>query len=1087
MNAKRVMAGVPSYSGMVNRERLHRILGCSTRGLIVIAAPAGYGKTVLASQLAHELDGSVVWLQIRGATVEPTRFFQTVCREIQRWGGCLANAGHGGASDPCCERVCMAIAHARPLTLVLDDVGSAADPHELADALSRLRSFGPSPDTVIVTTRAESAEWIASLSPDTVVGAEGLAFSAGEVRAAVGLLGDQDASRQLLEHIVDLSRGHPATVAVLARQATVQPVLADTAGIDLSAHLSVLAKSQLDGGLLETLCALSLLSSGSLSSLETCISRNPQGDLRSIAARIPLIQYPVGPNRSGYGIHALASSVYGSRDFMESVGLDYSDMLNRAIAVLDGHADYYRLFQLVEGSSDLEIAVHVLLRHGSDMVAAGGLCLLESVLELVPTRITLLTPRLLLLQVQILREKMCFEEAISKAAVARDLAEIEEDAEALTEALMLLARLQIDKGLMAEAVLSLERVLTVPVVSREVAATAASYLHLCHSFLGNRVAADANARLAEGAITDCGVGPATRVRVLTSLATTAALMDGSWSDALSLLQAARRVSGAPTTLSIQTDGNIGTAFIETGNLDRGETALEAAVSSSERYGLRMLELSYRDSLALARACRGDYEGARALMEDAMKGCAELGDSMELSRQYAYTAMFARAAGWHDESLQYAERSMEEAASLQCPWLRWMGSLEVAASLLVQGDDMAARRQAEWVRSEALELSSERYVLTADLILAAHELAQGNSAEAIRRIAAHAVLIRGNHSNYLLMLYVRAFPSLLVALAMLDEGIPRRVLRFTPTSTVHSALDFCDAHGLAEAEAVLTEATDDGRLSDEGRHCHVRLFGGLDVRVGERTVRERDWRKRKARVLFALMVLQRGRDLPREQICDLLWPHLDAERARNNFYVIWSIMKSALAPDAPKGLPLEFADNTAGLCRIDVERVVSDVEHFAKVISAARVAEQEEDYTAATSRYQELAGIYVGDLLPGDLYDDCFSAARDRYRTEFCDAMRRGVKCAERVHDGDTALEFARRGLDADPLSEDLYQAMIRFHIGSGQRSAAIDAYFTCRQRLCDDLGLDPSAETMRLYEQILVMDDGGDVPPDLREEEVQED
>ena len=965
----------------------------------------------------------------------------------------------------------MAIAHARPFTLVLDDVGSASNSGELADALSRLRNYGPSPDMVIVTTRAESPEWIAGLSPDAVIGADGLALSADEACAVVSRISGSGKSAESIEHIIDLSRGHPATVAVLARQAAVQPTLADTPGIDLSAHLSLLARTQLDDRLTETLCMLSMLSSGNVSSLESCIDRGAHNDLKCIAARIPLIQYPIGASRSVYGIHALASSVYAGRDFVESAGLDYRGALERALSVLEEQADYHRLFQLVASSSDLELVVRALLRSGSDLLAAGGLELLESVLDLVPTRRTLLTPRLLLLQVQALREEMRFEEAMGKAAVARDLAEIEDDQETLLESLMSLARLQIDRGLMAEAVPSLERVVSLPSASQEMVATAASYLSLCHSLQGNTASATASAQVAKRILADCAVGAATRVRVATSMATTSALIDGAWSDALAQLLTARKVSGVPITLSIQTEGNIGTALIETGRLDRGEATLEAAIASSERYGLRMLELSYRDSLALARASRADYEGAKSLMEDAIAGCTELGDSMELSRQYAYSSMISRAAGWNEASLQYAERSMEEAASLQCPWLRWLGNLEVAASLLSLGDAPAAKRQAEWVRCEAHERRSERYVLTADLILAVCEIAEGSYQQAVERIAVHGGLVCDDHSNFLLMMYVRAFPSLMIVLAQQDNGIPLRILRHTPRATIKSALELCNSPDYDTARSALAAAMEAGPSSDGVPQCQVRVFGGLEVRIGERLVREKDWRKRKARVLFALMVLQRGRDLPREQICDQLWPHLDSERARNNFYVIWSMMKAALVPHGRKGAPLEYADNTAGLCRIDVERVESDLDRFAQVVSAARGAETGQDFAEATSRYRELTDIYVGELLPGDLYDDVFSPARDRYRTEFCDAMRRAVRCAELASDANAALEFARRGLEADPVSEDLYQAVIRCHIGLGQRSAAIDAYFVCRQQLCDELGLDPSRETMRLYDRILAMED----------------
>ena len=46
-------------------------------------------------------------------------------------------------------------------------------------------------------------------------------------------------------------------------------------------------------------------------------------------------------------------------------------------------------------------------------------------------------------------------------------------------------------------------------------------------------------------------------------------------------------------------------------------------------------------------------------------------------------------------------------------------------------------------------------------------------------------------------------------------------------------------------------------------------------------------------------------------------------------------------------------------------------------------------------------------------------------------------------------------------------ALMRAQIASLQRTAALQTYFACRRYLADDLGIDPSAETMRLYRSII--------------------
>jgi len=109
-------------------------------------------------------------------------------------------------------------------------------------------------------------------------------------------------------------------------------------------------------------------------------------------------------------------------------------------------------------------------------------------------------------------------------------------------------------------------------------------------------------------------------------------------------------------------------------------------------------------------------------------------------------------------------------------------------------------------------------------------------------------------------------------------------------------------------------------------------------------------------------------------------------------------------------------------------------------------------------------------MPGDAYDDWFAVLRERCRHDFEDAMLRASDLLDARGDGRGALALVRRALQVDPWREDLYQAALRLQIACGQRSAAIDTYMSCRSHLVDDLGIDPSGETTRLYAQVLAMD-----------------
>jgi DNA-binding SARP family transcriptional activator len=329
------------------------------------------------------------------------------------------------------------------------------------------------------------------------------------------------------------------------------------------------------------------------------------------------------------------------------------------------------------------------------------------------------------------------------------------------------------------------------------------------------------------------------------------------------------------------------------------------------------------------------------------------------------------------------------------------------------------------------------------------------------------------------MYSRAFPDLLsmIAAAVGSADLPIHMIRMIPPEnaerTLRASRTYLDsAEWAILGSRLLGEDQFDAFVERKGRPiCRVRMFGGLEVKVGDRPVRERDWKKRKARTVFAMLVLNRGQEISRDQLLDHVWPDLPEDRAKNNFYVAWSSMKGALMGAESKAGPCPYIDGTAGRCRIIRDALRSDIDEFEELLAAGREGDTAGDGDKAIASYERLSAVYRGELLPGDLYDDWFAPLRDRYRFDFVAAMLRLVELYLERDDPCSALVFARRALGVDPTREDLYQATLRCQIAAGQRSAAVETFVQCKTQLAEELGLDPSAETVALYQQILVMED----------------
>ena len=241
---------------------------------------------------------------------------------------------------------------------------------------------------------------------------------------------------------------------------------------------------------------------------------------------------------------------------------------------------------------------------------------------------------------------------------------------------------------------------------------------------------------------------------------------------------------------------------------------------------------------------------------------------------------------------------------------------------------------------------------------------------------------------------------------------------------------------------------------------VSLFGGLEVIVGEKYVPQNRWTKRSLQ-LFSILVMNQGKDVSRDIIFQQMWPELTRSRALDNFYTAWSRM-NALVGEGP------YFSRRGEFCSINPRYVVSDVAEFEQL--SRRILIEQANAETLLDIYARMETVYRGGLLPSENDNVYIKQQRNRYRAMFIDAMLSGAAKSMDANDARVALWFARKAIDEDKEREDVYTMLIKAQMAAGQRCSAIRTYFQCKKYLRDELGLDPSPETQRLYEQLIACD-----------------
>jgi LuxR family transcriptional regulator, maltose regulon positive regulatory protein len=262
----------------------------------------------------------------------------------------------------------------------------------------------------------------------------------------------------------------------------------------------------------------------------------------------------------------------------------------------------------------------------------------------------------------------------------------------------------------------------------------------------------------------------------------------------------------------------------------------------------------------------------------------------------------------------------------------------------------------------------------------------------------------------------------------------------------------------------------------GRHATIRLLGRFDVAVDSTPV---IFPRRASQVLVSYLALH-GRSVAREAIAEAIWPEARAAASRNRFDVTLSAARRALEPEVGLRGPFRILLTEAGMCRLNRDRVDVDVEAFEEAAGrcqpvfeilslrpwAARLPLSAPEARHARHKIQHAIGLYGGDLLPDLPYASWVLAERDRLRERYQRLLiARGV-IALVLGRADEAAEAAQQILTADPLHEEALRLTMRALAALGEKGAILRVYRVFSRRMERQLDSSPGPETAALFREL---------------------
>jgi DNA-binding SARP family transcriptional activator len=246
---------------------------------------------------------------------------------------------------------------------------------------------------------------------------------------------------------------------------------------------------------------------------------------------------------------------------------------------------------------------------------------------------------------------------------------------------------------------------------------------------------------------------------------------------------------------------------------------------------------------------------------------------------------------------------------------------------------------------------------------------------------------------------------------------------------------------------------------------IQLTGRVMVESPYTVLNERSLYGSQARLVFAMLVLERDRPVPRDELADVLWPDgLPRTWGAALRGVVSKVRAFVTAAGMPENVP---AYDGFGAYQLHLPAdVVVDVESASFAVETAEQMLREGNLASAITLAEYARSVAVRPFL-SDAKGYWIDGVRDRLREVLLWAL-----CV--LGEGHTewgrpqlAVQAAEKAIVLEPFRERTHQLLMRAHAAAGNPAEALRVYDRCRRLLAEELGVDPAAETAALHRTLL--------------------
>jgi DNA-binding SARP family transcriptional activator len=249
---------------------------------------------------------------------------------------------------------------------------------------------------------------------------------------------------------------------------------------------------------------------------------------------------------------------------------------------------------------------------------------------------------------------------------------------------------------------------------------------------------------------------------------------------------------------------------------------------------------------------------------------------------------------------------------------------------------------------------------------------------------------------------------------------------------------------------------------------LQLFGPLRASVGGRMAIDEHFTRRKAKALLALLYLERGRYIPRDELIERIWPTLDELRPDSGRLKQTAlVLRRALEGGHSRRTGWQYVVERDGTYYFNTQAAYkSDLEDVEQELKQAYADRQVGNTEGALAHFQRAFTLRRSELLPEFRYDDWASSHIGAEHEQYVQALEDAARLAGAHGDHSRAIDLLKRAVREDPLRESTAMQLMEWLSLKRDKTEALRVYARLRDALASKLQLEPDPKITALYHTI---------------------